>query len=89
MRTREAHEDKRRKRYVPVTADFDEYGKVRPLSVMFDERRFAIDRVLDVCPRASLKAGGAGMRYTCRICGQITYLFLEDCGRWFVEEKIF
>lgn len=78
----------RRKRYVRVTADFDEEGAVRPLVVVFGGRRYCIDKVLDVCPRASLKAGGAGMRYTCRILGQETYLFLEDGGKWFVEEKV-
>ena len=46
-----------------------------------------IDKVLDVSLRASLKAGRAGMQYTCRILGKSTYLFLEGNGRWFVEEK--
>ena len=35
---------------------------------------------------AATKAGGEGMRYTCRIRGQETYLF-ECEGRWFVEAK--
>ena len=35
---------------------------------------------------AALKAGGCGIRYTCRIRGQQTYLFL-DGDRWFVEQK--
>ena len=35
---------------------------------------------------ASLKAGGAGIRYTCRIDGKLTHLFLEG-DRWFVEAK--
>lgn len=47
---------------------------------------FAVDRVLDVCRAASLKAGGQGIRYTCRIAGKITYLYFED-PQWFVEAK--
>ena len=35
---------------------------------------------------ASLKAGGAGTRYTVRIGRSETYLFNED-GRWFVERR--
>jgi hypothetical protein len=47
---------------------------------------YEIDRILDVRPAASLKAGGAGIRYTCRIQGHETYIWLED-NRWFVEAK--
>ncbi len=32
----------------------------------------------------SLRGGGLGMRYTCRICGKEVWLFEEE-GRWFVE----
>lgn len=45
-----------------------------------------VDKVLEVKKAASLKVGGQGMRYTCKVCGKQTYLFLED-GRWFVEGK--
>lgn len=48
------------------------------------EINFAIDRVLDVRQAASLRGGGQGMRYTCRICGKEVYLFCDD-GRWFLE----
>lgn len=88
MLTRPGQENKRYKRYVKVNAEFDEEGNVRPLTITHGSKSYTIDKVLDICPRASLKAGGAGMRYTCRIRGRETYLFLEDGGRWFVEEKV-
>jgi len=47
---------------------------------------YEIDRVVDVRPRASLKVGGIGERFECRIGGNNTFLFLEN-GRWFVEAK--
>ncbi len=73
--------------YVDVTARFDTEGTILPLSIQWEDgRRFEIDKVLDVRPAASLKAGGCGMRYTCRILGQLRYLFLEE-NRWFVEGK--
>lgn len=76
-----------RKVYVDVTASFSADGGLRPLSVRWEDGTvFAVDRVLDVRPAAALKAGGCGIRYTCRICGQQTYLFLDE-DRWFVEAK--
>lgn len=75
------------KQYVEVTAQFDIDGNIKPVTVLWEDgRKFDVDRVLDVRPAASLKAGGAGIRYTCRILGKQTYLFLEE-SRWFVEAK--
>lgn len=75
------------KQYVEVTAQFDTEGNITPTNVLWEDgRQFEVDRVLDVRPAASLKAGGAGIRYTCRILGRQTYLFLEE-SRWFVEAK--
>lgn len=76
-----------KKVYVDTTVHFDADGRMIPLSVTWsDGRIFAVDRVLDVCRAASLKAGGQGIRYTCRIAGKITYLYFED-PQWFVEAK--
>lgn len=78
----------RRKRYVAVTAEFSEDGKVRPRSITWDDgRRFEIDEVRSVRRAASLKTGGDGLRYTVRIGQTVTHLFFED-PRWFVEEKV-
>ena len=44
------------------------------------------DRILDIRRAASLKAGGTGIRYTCRIRGREKYLWLEET-RWFIEAK--
>ncbi len=75
------------KTYVEVTAAFSPHGGVIPLSVKWqDGTVYEIDRVLDVRRAAALKAGGCGVRYTCRIRGRQTYLFLEE-DRWFVEAK--
>ena len=75
------------KQYVSVTAIFDEDGNLLPINIMWDDgRKFPIDKVTDVRFAASLKAGGAGIRYTCQIGGNERYLFLED-QRWFVDAK--
>ena len=76
-----------RKVYVEVTAKFDTEGNITPLSVTWEDGMvYEIDRILDRRRAASLKAGGIGMRYTCRISGRQSYLYYED-PRWFVEGK--
>lgn len=73
--------------YVRVIVEYDEEGGVHPLEIRWEDgRKFRVERVLDVRRAAATKAGGQGIRYTCRILGQETYLF-EDRGRWFVEAK--
>ena len=72
------------KKYVEVTARFDVDGTVFPLEIHWEDgAKFEIDRILDIRRAASLKAGGAGIRYTCRIRGREKYLWLEET-RWFM-----
>lgn len=73
--------------YVKVEALFHTDGRLEPVAFWWENsRRFDIDRVLEVCRAASLKAGGIGIRYTCVVRGHETYLFLEE-DRWFMERK--
>ena len=74
------------KKYVKVSVDTDENGKKTPKSIVYNDRVFEIDKVLDIKNCASFKVGGIGERYTIRINGQTTHIFFEN-GRWFVEEK--
>ena len=66
-------------------------GRLMPLALVWENGvRYKIDKVLDVCPAASLKAGGAGMRYKIRVRDRETYLFLEENksgAKWFMERK--
>ena len=72
------------KHFVEVNASFDLEGNIKPLSIVYDDEVREIDRICDIRPAASLKSGGAGIRYTCYIEGIKTYLFLEET-RWFFE----
>lgn len=75
------------KQYISVTAKFDPDGNILPLRINWDDGRcFDIDRITDIRYAASLKAGGAGIRYTCRIKRVEKYLFLED-NRWFLDNE--
>ena len=48
---------------------------------------YMIQKVTDVRRAASLKAGGAGIRYTCIVDGKESHLFYEDNNMWFMEER--
>ena len=79
--------EQKRKIYVKVTVEFSPEGKMFPRFITWEDgRRFEIDRIKDCRRAASLKAGGAGIRYTCTICGD-HYLFYEENYKWFVEAK--
>lgn len=72
--------------YVKVRADHLPDGRVMPLMFRSDDGdAVRIDRILDVREAPSLKMGGQGTRYTCRVGEHEIYLF-HDRDRWFVEE---
>lgn len=79
--------ERRIRKYVPVTLRVDENGKIRPLIIEFDEQhKYLVDKVTDVRRAACQSAGGVGDRYACRIQGKETYIWLEK-GRWFIAAK--
>jgi hypothetical protein len=72
---------------VSVKAVFNADGGIKPISFVWEDgREFNIDKIIDIRRAASLKAGGIGIRYTCRVCGKQTYLYLDE-DRWFMERK--
>lgn len=76
-----------RKVYVEVVAKFDADGQIFPVSLRWEDGTvYEIDQILSSCRRASIKAGGIGIRYTCQISGRQRYLYYEE-PRWFVEAK--
>ena len=79
------------KLYVEVNTDHLPDGTVLPRSFVWENGvRYTVDKILDVRPAASLRAGGAGLRYTVRIGTRETYMFLEEdhgVDRWFMEKK--
>ena len=82
-----AHRENPAKIYVSARADHLLNGRIRPL--MFrakDGPVVRIDRILDEREAPSLKAGGQGMRYTCRVGEKQLYLFHDDVY-WFIEAE--
>ena len=75
------------KEFVEVIVKYTKQRQQIPLKIIWKNgRTFEIDKVLDIRPAPSLKVGGQGMRYTCRIQGKETYLW-HDEESWFVEAK--
>lgn len=71
--------------YVKVEAIFYPDGRLTPLFFWWEnDRRYSIDRITNICRAASLKAGGIGIRYTCRVLDRQIYLYYEN-DRWFME----
>lgn len=68
--------------YVRVLVEYDEEGGVHPKKITWEDGRcFSVERVLDVRRAAATKAGGQGIRYTCRIPAEkLTSLKTMDVG---------
>jgi hypothetical protein len=77
--------------YVDVNADCLKDGTIMPRSFVWeDDTRYEIDKVTDIRPAASLKAGGAGLRYTVFVGKRQTYMFFEEekgVSKWFMERR--
>ena len=77
--------------YVDVNEDHMADGRIFPRSFVWDDGScYEIDKIIDICPAASLKAGGAGLRYTVRVRNRETFMFLEEdhgVDRWFMERR--
>lgn len=73
------------KKFIKIIAEHHTDGTIRPVSIDWNGRNLTIDKISDVRQAASLKVGGQGIRYTCKICGKDVYLFCDD-GFWFVEK---
>lgn len=74
----------RMKRYVTVDVRVDPAGRIRPLTINYDDHHvYGIDRVLTVNRRTS-SSGSSGQCFTCLIQGKTRELWLEK-GKWFVE----
>ena len=68
-----------------VAAVFTPEGRIMPQCIRWEDGTvFSVDRVMDIRHAAATKAGGCGLRYTIRIGGRQTCLFLDE-DRWFVE----
>lgn len=73
------------KTFVTVVAIWGADGTIKPVKFKADGfPAVTIDKVTDVRTAASLRSGGQGERFTCRIGEREIYLFL-DGSYWFVD----
>lgn len=77
------------KAYVGVNADFTADGRMSPRKIFWEDgRTFEIDRIVSVERKASLAAGGAGIRFLSMIRGNAVSLYYEENGLWFVKRRV-
>lgn len=73
--------------YLSVKAVFYPEGGFKPISFQGEDgQEYEISKVTDIRRAASLKAGGVGIRYTCKVDNREVYLFWEE-DRWFMERR--
>lgn len=75
-----------RKKFVDVICLNDQAGNLKPLFLIWDSiYKIPILKIKEICPRASLKVGGSGLRYTCVFeSNRVRHLYY-DRGKWYVE----
>lgn len=75
-----------RKKFVDVICLNDQAGNLKPLFLIWDNMyKIPILKVKEICPRASLKVGGSGLRYTCVFESNCVRHLFYDRGKWYVE----
>lgn len=76
-----------RRVFVKAMVEFDTDGRMRPVSITWEDGRvYEVDRITDIRRAVSMKTGGGGMRFTCIIRNKQAYLFYEE-PRWFMEAR--
>lgn len=74
------------KKFVDVICLNDQAGNIKPLFLIWgDLYKIPILKVKEICPRASLKVGGSGLRYTCVFENNRVRHLYYDRGKWYVE----
>ena len=75
-----------RKVIVSVKAEFDVFGQLTPVSFRWENGvQYDITKVIDRRRAVSLRTGGGGIRYTCRVDNRLVYLFNDD-SLWYIEK---
>lgn len=74
---------KKYKKYIDVVVHINKVGAIKPLFIIFDDEKYAIDRILQI-KKAASPLGGSGILYECKIQNSVRHLFLEK-DRWFIE----
>lgn len=74
------------RKYVDVICLNDKNGNMKPLFLIWKEsKKYPVLKVKEICPRASLKVGGTGLRYTCVFPPDMVRHLYYDRGKWYVE----
>ena len=82
-----ARRENEHKEFVEVRAEHQLDGTIKPIMFREEDDLYThIDEIIDVREAPALRAGGQGVRYTCRVQDQAFYLFHDD-AYWFIEDS--
>ncbi len=72
-------------KFISVIAKFSENGVVVPQTILWEDgRKFSVDKIMDIRRCASIKVGGVGIRYHCKVHGKEVFLYRDE-DSWFIE----
>lgn len=75
------------KYYVDVETMIRADGSLDPVAMFWKGHRYEVDKVIKI-RETFCKAGGCGVRYTCRFGSDERNLFWER-NRWFLESEVY
>lgn len=76
------------KKYIKIVAIFNEDGTLTPTNIIWDDnRKFSIDKILNIQKIANLKYGAIGTKYICKVHGKTISIYNEENNKWFIEQN--
>lgn len=82
-----SEDNKTTKKPVGVYVYVSPEGDIHPFKIKWYDEQYSVDKIYNILPAASLKAGGFGMRYSCRINEKETHLYQEEEGTWLLTQS--
>ena len=61
-------------------------GRIIPKCIFYEDKKYEIDKILDIKRLASTKGGGSAICYFVKIKGYTKKIFLDE-NKWFIENK--
>ncbi|NLB36024.1 MAG: hypothetical protein GX824_01785 [Clostridiales bacterium] len=73
---------------IEVTALWKKTGEIVPLSLIWNDREYRIEKILESRKGKSLKVQATGYRYRCQVGEKIFNLYYDNTN-WFIEKAKF
>ena len=71
-------------KFLRVIADMKPHSKIMPLKVIFDDREFIIDKIIDIKNFIEATTNSFCTAYYCKFKSKLKILYLDKDYNWFV-----